>query len=490
MNKRTKIGAYTLVMTAVVLAVIVVINLLALNAPAKYTKLDATSLSLYTLSETTEEAARKIEEEVNIYLLCSGGEDGSGSAVNNLPTLSLFLERYAELNDKISVGIVDPVADPTFTDTYDPNGLDNYSIIIESAKRFKVVDFADLYYYYSKDYGKISADQYQSFVMYMSYYGGGVPDLTLNFDGESLITSALDYVTTDHIPTVYMLEGHGETEFSSSLLASIENDNMISESLNLLTSTIPEDAECIIINIPTTDINSDEAAMLSEYLAGGGKLVLTTAYTALSLPNLMGVMAEYGLSAEQGMIVEGDSSMHYNQYPYYLLPDASTSSPLTSSLASSEYMFMPFSHGIVSDGETDKNVTATSLFSTSSAAYTISAGADTTERTETSVGGPFDVAVLAEDSDTGASIIWIGSPSINDNANQMTGSNYRYFISMLGGIVERDRIVYNIPANEVSANYLVVNETQATLWSTVLIIIIPLAFAVCGIIHWQIRRRR
>ena len=91
MNKRTKIGAYTLVMTAVVLAVIVVINLLALNAPTKYTKLDATSLSLYTLSETTEEAARKIEEEVNIYLLCSGGEDGSGSAVNNLPTLSLFL---------------------------------------------------------------------------------------------------------------------------------------------------------------------------------------------------------------------------------------------------------------------------------------------------------------------------------------------------------------------------------------------------------------
>ena len=73
MNKRTKIGLYTLTMAAVVLAVIVVINLLTLNAPTKYTKLDMTSLSLYTLSDTTVEATEKISEDVNIYFLCSGG---------------------------------------------------------------------------------------------------------------------------------------------------------------------------------------------------------------------------------------------------------------------------------------------------------------------------------------------------------------------------------------------------------------------------------
>lgn len=490
MNKRTKIGAYTLVMAVAVLAVIVVINLFALNAPTKYTKLDATSLSLYTLSKTTEDAVRRIEEEVKIYLLCSGGEDGSGSAVNNLPMLSVFLERYAELNDRISVQIVDPISNPAFTDTYEPDGLENYSIIVESAKRFKIVDFADLYYYYNESYGKIAADQYQSFMMYMSYYGGGVPELTLNFDGESMITSALDYVTTNRIPAVYMLEGHGETVLSDALLKLVENDNMITEKLNLLSSVIPEDAECIIINAPTTDINADEKQMLSAYLDGGGKIILTTVYTSLSLPNLMSVMEYYGLSAVDGMIVEGDSAMHYNNYPYYLLPSASTSSPLTSSLASSAYMFMPFAHGVVSGGETEKNVTATPLFSTSSSAYTIPASAQTTEKTESSVDGPFDTAILARDSDTGAQIVWVGAPAFSDSMNQMTGANYQYFISILGGIVQRDRILYNIPANEVSASYLIVNEAQAALWSAVLIIIIPLAFAACGIIRWQIRRRR
>ena len=490
LNKRTKIGAYTLVMAAVVLAVIVVINLFALNAPTKYTKLDVTSLELYTLSDTTAEAIPQIDEDIVIYLLCSGGEDASGSAVNNLPMLSVFLQRYEELNDHVKLQIIDPVENPAFTDTYDSDGLENYSIIVESAKRFKVIDFADLYYYYSESYGKIPSDQYSSFMTYMYYYSGTYPTVTLHFDGESQVTSALDYVTTDHIPAVYMLEGHGETAFSETLLTNIENDNMTAATLNLLTSTVPEDAECIIINAPTSDINTDEAAMLSEYLAGGGKVFLTTVYTSPDLPNLMGVMAEYGLSAVDGMIVEGDSNMHYNNYPYYLLPSASTSSSLTASLASSAYMFMPFSHGILSGGDTDKNITATSLFSTSSSSYTIPASAQTVEKTETSADGPFDTAVIAEDSDTGAQIIWVGAPAFSDNMDSMTGGNYQYFISMLGGIVERDRIVYNIPANDVSSSYLVVNETQATLWSAILIVIIPLIFAVIGIARWYVRRRR
>lgn len=489
-NKRTKIGTYTLVMVSIVLAAIVIINLMVLGMPSKYTKLDVTALELYTLSDTTLEAIPKIDEKVDIYLLCSGGEDASGSAVNNMPMLSVFLERYADNNDNIKVQIIDYVANPTFTDAYDPDGLENYTIIVESEKRFKIIDFSDLYYYYESSVGRIAPEQYQNFMYYYYYNYGTYPSLTLHFDGESQITSALDYVTTDHIPAIYTLEGHGETAISDTLKANIENDNMTLATLNLLTSTIPEDAECIIINVPTSDINIDEAAMLSEYLSGGGSVFLNTIYTNLALPNLMGVMAEYGLSAVQGMIVEGDSNMHYNNYPYYLLPTASLDSPLTATLASSAYMFMPFSHGVLSGGETDKNVTVAPLFSTSSSAYTIEASAQTVEKTDSSAEGAFDIAVLAKDADSGAQIIWCGSPAFNDNMNSMTGGNYQYFISMLGGIVERDRIVYNIPANQVSSSYLVVNETQANLWGAIFVIIIPLIFAACGIARWYVRRRR
>lgn len=490
MNKRTKIGLYTLVMAAVVLAVIIVVNLLVLRAPTKFTKLDMTSLSLYTLSDTSIEAVGKIDEDVNIYFLCSGGEDGSGSAVNNLPMLSVFLGRYEELNDKIKLTMIDPIANPTFTDKYEPDGLENYSIIIESAKRFKIVDFADLYYYYNESIGKISPDMYQTYMMYaqMGYFGNNIPMLTLNFDGESAITSALDYVTTDKIPVAYILEGHSETELSETLLESIRNDNMITEKLSLLTSAIPEDAGCIIINAPTTDINADEALALGEYLAGGGKLIVTTVYTSLELPNLMSVFAEFGLSPVDGMIVEGDANRFANNTPYYLLPNVSESSALTAPLAASNaYIFMAFAHGIESTEK--EGITLTPLYTTSSSAYTIPASAETTAKTEESAEGAFDIGVLAENSE-GGQLIWMGSPAFSDSMNQMTGANYQYFISMLGGIVERERIVYNIPANEVAASRLVVNELQASLWSAILIVVLPLAIAVCGVARWYVRRRR
>ena len=487
-NKKTKLGAYTLVMGAVVLAVIVFINILVLNAPEKYTKLDITSLELYTLSEETEKAVSKINEDVNIYLLCSGGEDGSGNSLNNMPSLSIFLGRYTSLSDRISFKIVDPISDPTFADAYDKEGLAEYTVIVESAKRFKIISFEELYYYYSDEYGVISADEYSSFMTYMYYYTGSYPATTLNFDGELLITSALDYVTTDRIPAVYYLEGHGESAISTTLSDNIKNDNMTLSSLNMLTSDIPDDAECIIINVPTSDINADEAAALSAYLAGGGNVYLVTDYRYLSLPNLFSVLGEYGLSGLDGVIIEGDSSMHYNNYPYYLLPDANANSALLASLASSAYIFAPLAHPI--SFEETENITKTSLFSTSTSAYTIAADARTYEKTEDSAEGAFDVAVMAENSESGGRIIWFSSALFNDNANQMTGGNYRYFISILGNIVERQRITYNIPSDNIAASYLVVSESQANIWGSIFVIILPLAFAVGGTVCWIRRRRR
>ena len=217
-------------------------------------------------------------------------------------------------------------------------------------------------------------------------------------------------------------------------------------------------------------------------------MYLVTDYRYRLLPNLFSVLGEYGLSGLDGVIIEGDSSMHYNNYPYYLLPDANANSALLASLASSAYIFAPLAHPI--SFEETENVTKTSLFSTSTSAYTIAADARTYEKTEDSAEGAFDVAVMAENSESGGRIIWFSSALFNDNANQMTGGNYRYFISILGNIVERQRITYNIPSDNIAASYLVVSESQANVWGSIFVIILPLAFAVGGTVCWIRRRRR
>ena len=56
-----------------------------------------------------------------------------------------------------------------------------------------------------------------------------------SFDGEGAITSAIDYVVNAEQPKIYLLEGHGESELPSTFRQQLERDNMLLESLSLLT---------------------------------------------------------------------------------------------------------------------------------------------------------------------------------------------------------------------------------------------------------------
>ena len=49
---------------------------------------------------------------------------------------------------------------------------------------------------------------------------------TTGFDGEGQITSAIGYVTSEDLPILYTLEGHGEKEMDSTIKEDIEKANM------------------------------------------------------------------------------------------------------------------------------------------------------------------------------------------------------------------------------------------------------------------------
>ena len=99
----------------------------------------------------------------------------------------------------------------------------------------------------------------------------------------------------------------------------LEKMNLSVESLTLLTSeTVPDDAAAIIINGPTTDFSADDAQKVADYLAGGGKALITSSYEATGdMTNFNSILSQYGLNVNQGMIMEGDMT-HCYQYPYYL----------------------------------------------------------------------------------------------------------------------------------------------------------------------------
>mgnify|MGYP002229747180 FL=1 len=112
-------------------------------------------------------------------------------------------------------------------------------MIVVCKDKSKIVDYSSMYQQEMNSYS-------------MSYE-------TTGFDGEGQLTSAVSYVTSDDLPMMYNIEGHGESSLSSSLESSIKKGNIDVQSLNLLTEgKVPEDADCILINSPKNDFSEDE----------------------------------------------------------------------------------------------------------------------------------------------------------------------------------------------------------------------------------------
>lgn len=476
-QKRAKLGTYTVVLSLIVLAVLIVVNLLVSLIPTRFTIIDLSANQIYSISEASEKAAHKLKENVTIYYI----RDSSQSEDVQIET---FLERYASLNSRITLKAIDPVTAPNFTTQYTTETLSNYSIIIESAKRYRVIDYFEMFTYE----GGIASDDTEMLNLYYSYYGT-LP--ALYFSGENLITSALDYVTTDDIPTAYVLTGHGEGSLSTSLQTQVANNNInLVTSLNLLTATaVPEDCDMLIVNSPQTDLSENEANMIITYLLGGGKVLLTTMPGISDMPNLLSVAQACGLTAIDGIVVEGDSSHHYPNVNYYLIPETQEHT-ITSSLMSSYYTVLPLAHAITRTETLPSGITIAPMFSTSSSAYTIDVVAKTTEKTEDSKTGTFWVGVAAEH-ENGGKLIWIpSSVALTDTANSLTGANYAYATEMLNWLSPRDTILSSVDAIAMDDPTLTVTASAALFWSAMFVLVIPVAFMVVGLVIWIRRRRR
>ena len=78
--------------------------------------------------------------------------------------------------------------------------------------------------------------------------------------------------------------------------------------------SVPEDADAILISDPQRDLSEDEVEKLRSYLEEGGSLVLLTSPLAEGerLANLYALLEQdYGVSAADGMVMEGDSNHTY-----------------------------------------------------------------------------------------------------------------------------------------------------------------------------------
>ena len=299
-TRAVRVGGYSVAAAAIVIAIIVAVNALVRALPAQWTQFDTTSSQLFSISDQTESVVGSLETPVTIHWIVQSGQEDA--------TLETLLERYQALSENLTVEKVDPVVSPTFLEQYDVGSVYNNSLIVESEARYRYVDYYDIYEY-----------------DYTNYYTTGSVDM--NFAGEGAITSAVSYVVNDDLPKVYTLTGHGEGSLSSDFQSAAEQDNVEFEELSLLSAeTVPEDADCVLILAPQSDISDVELTALQAYLDGGGRLLLITdpPQEGAELTNLETLMAGYGVHAVDGIVVEEDQANYAMGLPYTVTREVST----------------------------------------------------------------------------------------------------------------------------------------------------------------------
>ncbi|MHB1150684.1 MAG: GldG family protein [Eubacteriales bacterium] len=474
-SKYFRIGGYSTLISAAVLAIIVVINLFAAAIPPAYTKIDTSGNSIYTISDETKGIVSAIAEDITVYFIAEAGSEDT--------TIDELLGRYVSINNRITVKKINPATNPNFTAKYTDKTLSPSSLIFESARRNYIVDNTEIY-----------VTEYSEEEL-MNYYTTGVtPTGSTSFAGESKITGALDYVTSDRIPTAYMLGGHGETPFGAALSGYITNDNIIVSDLSLLTAeTVPEDATCLIINNPTADISADEIVKIKNYLNSGGYMIIMTTYSDTAMPNLYALTAEYGALYNDGMVIEGNANYYMSGYPYFLLPKIETSEISALITNSNMKVALPYAHSIQKSETMPENITVTPLLTTSAAAYskTDAYNIESLEKADGDAAGPFNLGVLIKDSSTGAQIIWLSSPYIADDQidTYVSGGNSTFFLSALTYLSEKESSV-SIATKSMQIAALVVSELSANMWGAVITILLPAGTVILGLCLWLRRRKR
>lgn len=455
-------GSYSLVISVVVLALLIVANIFVSALPTNLTKYDISSTKLYSITSNTKVVVNALEQDVTIYWIVQAGEEDD--VIENL------LGKYESLSDHISVVKRNPDVYPTFAEQYTDEDVPNNSLVVECGDRYRYISYNDIYVSESN--------------MYSYSY-------STSFDGEGAITSAIDYVVTEDLPQLYVLEGHGESELPSTFSDQLEKENYELNTLSLLTvDEIPEEADCILIYAPSTDLSEEEVTMLQDYVSNGGKLMVSAGTTENgSLPNLYSLLENYGITAAEGIVVEGDREHYAFGMPYVLMPDIASSDITDSLTEENYYVLMPISQGMTVGSTT--NGTVTSLLTTSDTAFSKIAGysLETYEKEDGDIDGPFSVAVSIEDQG-GGQIVWFSSSVfLEDMYNAYSsGANVDLAMNSLSWLVgEREAI--SIRSKSLNYNYLTISDSTSSLLKGLMIGVFPLAYLCIGITVILVKRK-
>lgn len=466
-NIKLKMGTISLVITAIVIACVIVLNIIVGMITEKNPiKIDLTQDNVYEFSQQTKDVMKNLDTDVTAYAIIP-------EELNYEYTdyIKAYLEKYRALNDRFVIKYVNPYEDTAFLNKYMETGqqVGVGSVIVESGDQHKIVTIDQFYT--------------QSYFEKAEY-----------IDMEKQITNAVMVVTGQLTATkVYFNNGHGnETAESYALEPLLTKEGYVCDTFSSVTEDIPEDADIIVSVIPMYDYTTEEIDKLDEFLDKGGKFIIVGAEGLPEATNLNTYLGEWGLKMNGGYVIERDSASSMKDMYGFPVPLAKLNEhTITSKLMGSNApMVMPNSMSISTMKGTN-GAMATQLLTTTEKAYAKQSISSTVEKESGDTQGPLCLAAISERiGDESSAIMIIGSfYAVSDPATVNSGTylNSDFIlnsVSYMSGV----KVSSDIRAKKITPEAMAVTTRQANIMTYTLIWILPIGIILIGFFIWIKRR--
>ncbi len=462
-SRKFRSGAYVTIMSAIVIVIVLVINMLISKMNIE---IDLSTQNMYTLTKDTKDMIKDLEDDITIYYLVQTG------AENDI--LTNIIKQYEANSQKVNVVHKDPILYPKFASTYvDDEVIEHSFIVVNNTKnRAKYVDYNDLL---------IQEINYQTYTQE-----------TTAIDVEGQLTAAIQYVTNPNLPKMYVLEGHGEMTTTETFRTTMAKMNVNMQTLSTLSQgNIPEDCDFLYINAPQGDLSDAETTMIKDYLASGGKAIITLDYYAQGLKNFQSILEYYGIEIVDGIVLEGDAGKHFSNYMNYIIPTVKSHEITSRAFSNAIPLFMPDSVGLKISETKRSSLSIEPLLTTSNFSFSrVNTSSTSIEKEEGDIDGPFNLGLVSTDTFNGVtSSIIVFSSSYTFGDETMSYSNPDLLTGTIGYMVG-DTDLLSIPTKSLAVSTVSVSQRTVVMIGIAVIAVIPGIILLTGILVTLKRRKR
>ena len=479
-RSKMRYGTFTAVLIAVVLVAVILINLAVGAIEDKWAlSIDLTSTKVTDFSDATRDILRDLDQEIHIYTIISSSASGS-----NRIKLEEMVNKYRALNSNIKVINIDPVANPTAVAKYAGDAaIGNGDVVVTNAdeSRVRYITYQDLY----------------------TQVTNPITNGTYTVDvAERRITTAIAYVSNESSPRVLYLTGHGEMDGLANI--TVLNDTLRDSTYDVTTLDLDTDellygnGDVVVIIDPQRDMSDEQYEKLRAWMDEGGRLLVSFSMDVKTenLINFTRLLAYYGLSYEEGYIVEDSSaSTSWYQQPYYLVPGMSADSEITADMAAaSQRLIVPYSRPIAEVEMPESGFVYTKLLTSSSRAVVQSGSETSLPGTKTvalsAMKQYFDSNAQEYDLDKDIRIVLLGSSYLFGDSQLLYMAYNGTFYTNVIDWLSNQQVNLPVYSKGIPDTTLRIPDA-ATGWTlaALVVLVLPILCLAAGIYVWIKRRR-